>query len=222
MFILFILYNLNIDKILPKMDMIEIRHVIRELAELDIKLDKKGGPSKSGRLFENILQKEDELLEKFGLPSTPYYQGLLRFDSIPWDKEIDDLINLLYRESERRKNDTPISELELLIEAKETNRDPMFILPQLGITTHIYPLFVYNNILMYGYDSPENILSELKLVNNSKLLNLLGSMNYSAEWIDNAEEKIASLEKKGLKYIRQYAMDIINNLKGFGSTTNGF
>jgi len=204
------------------MDEQEIRHIIKELAELDVELEKKGGAEKSGKLFEKILQKEDELLEKFGLPSTPYYQELLQFDSIPWDKEIDNLIELLYHEVERRKEGAPNSELELLIEAKKTNRDPMFILPQIGIATHVYPLFVYNNILMYGKDSPENILSELKLVNNSELLDIIGRMSYSTEWIENVEEKIASLEKRGLKYIRQYIADIVNYLKGFGFKINGF
>jgi len=204
------------------MDKIEIRQIIKELAELDVKLAKKGGAVKSGKLFEKILQKEDELLEKLGLPSTPYYQELLQFDSIPWDKEIDDLIEILYREAEQRKEDAPNSQLEMLIEAKKTNRDPMFILPQLGIATHVYPLFVYNNILMYGQDSPENILEELKLVNNSELLDTIGRMSSSTEWIENVEEKIASLEKRGLKYIRQYVADIINYLKGFGFKINGF
>jgi hypothetical protein len=204
------------------MDKTELRQIIKELANLDVELAKKGGPEKSGKLFERILQKEDELLEKIGLPCTPYYQGLLQFDSIPWDKEINNLIELLYHEVEQRKKSTPKSELELLIEVKETNRDPMFILPQIGIATHVYPLFVYNNILMYGQDSPENILSELKLVNNSELLDILGKMNGSTEWIENVEEQITSLEKRGLKYIRQYIMDIINYLKGFGFKINGF
>jgi len=204
------------------MDKTELRQIIKELANLDVELAKKGGPEKSGKLFERILQKEDELLEKIGLPCTPYYQGLLQFDSIPWDKEINNLIELLYHEVEQRKKSAPKSELELLIEAKETNRDPMFILPQIGIATHVYPLFVYNNILMYGQDSPENILSELKLVNNSELLDILGKMSGSTEWIENVEEQITSLEKRGLKYIRQYVMDIINYLKGFGFKINGF
>jgi uncharacterized protein YlaN (UPF0358 family) len=94
-------------------DELEIRQIIKELAELDVELAKKGGATQSGKLFEKILQKEDELLEKLGLPSTPYYQELLQFDSIPWDKEIDDLTELLYHEVERRKKDAPNSELEL-------------------------------------------------------------------------------------------------------------
>jgi hypothetical protein len=109
-----------------------------------------------------------------------------------------------------------------LIEAKKSNRDPMFILPQLGIQTHVYTLFVYNNILMYGQDEPENILSELKLVNNSDLLEITGKIGYSTDWFESAEAQIAFLEEKGLKYIRQYVLDIINYLKSMGFTINGF
>jgi hypothetical protein len=42
------------------------------------------------------------------------------------------------------------------------------------------------------------------------LLDLLGRLRHSTEWIENVEEKIASLEEKGLKYVREYVMDIIN------------
>ena len=200
----------------------ELRESIKELARLDVELEKKGGPSRSGILFECILGKEEDLLEKLELPNTPYYHGLLQFDSIPWDKEIDDLINLLYQEIESQKNKDKESELEQLISAREANRDPMFILPQLGIATHVYTLFVYNKILMYNQDEPENILSELKLVNNHELLEITGIMECSSDWLENAEEQITSLEKKGLKYIRQYALEEINFLKSMGLKVNGF
>jgi len=199
-----------------------LRKSIAELAKMDIDLEKKGGPSKAGKLFERILEKQQELLEKLDLPNTPYYQGLLHFDSIPWEKEIDDLINLLYREIESQKTKEKKSDIELLIEAKKSNRDPMFILPQLGIETHVYTLFVYNNILMYGQDEPENILSELKLVNNFDLLEITGKMGYSTDWLESAEKQIAFLEEKGLKYVRQYALDMINYLKNMGFTINEF
>ena len=200
----------------------ELRTALKELAVMDVDLKKRGGPSRAGKLFERILEKEQELLEELALPNTPYYQGLLQFDSIPWDKEIDDLISLLYREIESRKNIDKKSDLELLIEAKKTNRDPMFILPRLGIATHVYTEFVYNKILMHGQDEPEHILSELKLANNPDLLDITGRMRFSPDWLDNAEEQIASLEGKGLKYIRQYALDIINDLKSMGFKVNGF
>jgi len=106
--------------------------------------------------------------------------------------------------------------------SKKSNRDPMFILPQLGIQTHVYTLFVYNTILMCGQDEPERILEEFKLANNLDFLDTLGKMNSSTDWLKNAEDEIANLEKKGFKYVRQYALDIINYLKRMGFTINGF
>jgi hypothetical protein len=200
----------------------DLRQLIAEIAKLDVSLDKKGGPGKSGKLFETILAKQGEVLDEFSLPHTPYYQHLLSFDSIPWDNEVDELIKLLHNEARKQKDKSPKTELEILIDAQKTNRDPMFILPQLKIKTHVYTLYVYNNILMYLQNTPENILSELKLVNNGDTLDIIGKMTYSTDWLGNPEESILSLENKGLKYVRKYFMAIINDLKKMGFTVNGF
>ena len=129
------------------------------------------------------------------------------------DSEVDELIELFNRKVQSKN---PKSEIELLIEAKNANSDPMLILPELGIKTHVYTLFIYNNILLNGNDTPENILSELKLSNDCDLLNTIGLMNFSTDWLQNPEEKIASLEEKGLKYIRQFAVYLINFFKELG------
>jgi hypothetical protein len=192
----------------------ELRQSILDLAQMEIDLDKKGGPRRAGKLFKKIVTKIDEILESFGLPSTPYYQGLLEYNAVPYDKELDGIISLLRREAENQKNKKPQTELEILINAQKTNRDPMFILPQLGITPHSYTLYVYNKILMYVQDDFQNILDELKTVNNPALLGATKRMNFSTDWIEKSEETIAMLEAKGLKYIRQYALEIISRVKG--------
>jgi len=200
----------------------ELRKNILELAQNTVSLNKRGGPGKASKLFEKVINEEKEILEKIGLPDTPYYQGLLRFESIPWDNEINELIDILKKEKEAQNKKDTSSGLDLLKEAKKSDRDPMFILPQLGITTHVYTLFVYNEILMYGKDEPKNILNELKTANNPEILDITGRMDCDAEWLKNPLETISSLEKKGLKYIRQYAMEKINFLKNMGFKINGF
>ena len=188
---------------------------------MEVDLKKKDGFEEEGELYECIMLKQEDLLEELGLPNTPVNLGYLHFKYIPWDKEIDDLINHLYDEIEIRKNKEKKSDLGLLIDAR--NQDPMFILPQLGIVTHVYTVFVYENILMHNQDEPENILSELKLVNSdTDLLNTIGKMDISTKWLKSAEKHIVSLEKKGLKYIRQYALAIINDFKSKGVKVNGF
>ena len=194
----------------------ELRNSIAELAQMNVSLNKKGGPSRSKKLFQQILIQEQEILKYFELPNTPYNQGLLRFNSIPWDKEIDDLISILHKEKEVQINKNAVNDIDILIEAKKSNRDPMFILPQLGIETHVYTLFVYNNILMFGQDEPVNILNELKLANNYEILNITGRMHSTVDWLEKSEDTIKSLEQRGLKYIREYADEIKKQLNSWG------
>jgi len=203
------------------MNEFELRAAIKEIAEMDVTLIKKGGPSRAGRLFEKLLDKQQEVLEHFKLPDIPYYQRLLGFNAIPWDNEIEELINLLEKES-IQKNKNRKTDIEILKEAKETNRDYMFILGELGITTHVYTGFVYDKILMKEEDTIENVLEELKFVNTSGLLNTLGLMDMTSDWLKDAESTIADLEAKGLKYVRKFAMEKINFLKKMGFNINGF
>jgi hypothetical protein len=200
----------------------ELRQSIIDLAHMEVELSKKSGPAKPAKRFDKILMKSDEILKRFGLPFTPYYQALLEFDAVPWDKELDSLIALLKRDAQNQKSKNAQTELEILINAQKTNRDPMFILPQLGIATHVYTLFVYNKILMHIQDDFQNILEELKTANNPDLLNAVGLMNFSTDWLQNDEETIAAFEAQRLKYIRRYALEIMNYLKACGFKINGF
>ena len=48
----------------------QIANALTDLAKLQIALDKKGGPSEDGNLFEEILTLQDRILSSFGLPPT--------------------------------------------------------------------------------------------------------------------------------------------------------
>jgi len=184
-----------------------------ELAQMNIDLDKRGGPEKSGRLFDRLLLKQDEILEEIGLPLNPYYQGLLQFESVPWDKEVDELIELLYRDANSYKNKDEDYYINLLKDAISSKRDSFFILPEIGVSTHDYTIYVYHRILLDQNDKPENVLKELKTVTENDLLNKIGKMTFSHEWLQNGEEEVKSLEEKGLKYIRQYFKDKYFHMK---------
>jgi hypothetical protein len=198
------------------MDDKSLENAILQLAQMGVDLDTKGGPAKAGRLFEEIYEKQKEILDDLGLPATPYYTGLLEFDAVPWGKELEQLIALLYRDAEKNKGSPQLSEIELLEKARETKRDPSFIFPQLNFTTHLYTVFVYNNILLTGKDTPENVLKELKTASQGDLLNDIGIVSYSSDWLKDIEGTISSFEAKGLHYIREYLEKIIKDLENLG------
>jgi hypothetical protein len=191
----------------------DLHTAITELAQMNIDLEKRGGPEKTGRLFERLLQKQETILKEIGLPLTPYYEGLLQFESVPWEKEVDDLIELLFREAENYKNRDGNHDLNLLKEAISAKRDSSFILPQIGISTHVYTEYVYHRILLEQIDEPENVLKELKIVSEHDVLEIIGRMTFSYEWLKNGEVEVKALEEKGLKYIRQYFKDKFSDIK---------
>jgi hypothetical protein len=181
-----------------------LRKKLLNLAQLAVDLNKKGGPEKAGRLFEKIIEKTDKILESLGLPSNPYYQGIVSFyDAIPWDNELDELIKVLHQEADEVAAAGPVSDIDILTNAKKSGRDPMFVLPQIKISTHIYPLWVYRNILLTDADSPENILAEFKTLMEGDYLGQIGMMD--PKLIEDFESTVTELEEKGLRYIRQYA-----------------
>lgn len=196
------------------MDKNKLRAVIVELAQMNVELDKRGGPAKDGKLFEKIIEMQDDLLEAFGLPGTMYYQELLFFRSVPWEAEVDKLIMLLQKESDIQKNKPKKTELEILIEAKEGKRDPMNILPRIGISTHEYTLFVYDVILMKDIDSPENVLAELKKTNTGDMLGTLGRMGDCRYYLNKRKIKTmlkqASDDEKLNIYIQMLEKEGVN------------
>lgn len=66
------------------------------LANLQIILDEKGGPSSDGQLFEQILGIQDTILQKFGLPISPDNEQLLWFKLVPTDNELSKRIDHLH------------------------------------------------------------------------------------------------------------------------------
>ncbi len=74
-----------------------LKNALTELANLQIVLDKKGGPSEDGQLFEQILAKQDRILKAFGLPISPNNEKLLWFDNLPTNFEIENRIKQLHK-----------------------------------------------------------------------------------------------------------------------------
>ena len=99
------------------------------------------------------------------------------------------------------------SELQILRDAQQTKQDPMYVLPELKITTHTYTIFVYDKILLKQKDRVENILHDLKFSNHPDILNALGQIQFGTTEQDH-EIVFEFLEFIGVKYLQQF---IIHN-----------
>jgi hypothetical protein len=181
-----------------------LKPALTGLAKLQIALDKQGGPSENGQLFEQILKLQDGILRSFGLPTTTDNEKLVWFSHLPTETELNERIQQLHKKAAEYLLGNTKTELQTLLEAQEQQKDPFEVLPELKITTHTYTIFVYNQILLKKKDTAENILHELKLANHSGLLGAIGNLEQGN--IENAEELIQLLKAKGLKYLDDFVL----------------
>ena len=201
------------------------------LAERQMALRNKGGPSEDGSLFEEIIDNEIAILKRFGLPENPRHLEIVQFETLPDEIEINRRIELLKELATEYLMSEGTPDLKILKKALIFDYDVANILPELKILLHIYTIYVYNVILFKGKDTVENILEELRFVNGEpKILGLIGQMsiNYIPDDIYsrsegyltfqpdilytlddekrylNIWEVVDLLEQKGLKYIRRF------------------
>lgn len=186
-----------------------LHHVLRELSNLQLALNKVGGPTKNGELFEEILQIQESVLSKFGLPTNhPACESYLYFETPPTDTEISNRIKLLHEIAVDYLSAEPLSDIKILQIAKRDYRIALNVLAELSLPTHSYTIFVYEDILLEDKDTVENVLHELKFVSKLGVLGTLGQLEQGA--IKNEDETIDLLEINGLKYIRQFVFNYKN------------
>lgn len=177
------------------------------LAKLQIHLDKKGGPSEDGQLFEQILEIQNGILKGFGLPISPDNEKLIWFSQLPTDDEVNERVKKLHKTATTYLLSNAKPELQTLREAQEQQQDPFIVLPELKLKTHSYTLFVYNKILLKRKDTLENILHDLKFTTHyPEVLDALERLEQKS--LDNEAEVANALEKIGVKYLQEF---IIHN-----------
>ncbi len=188
-----------------------LKPALTGLAKLQIALDKKGGPSEDGQLFEQILSLQDGILKSFGLPASPDNEKLIWFSQLPTDEEVNGRVMQLHKTATKYLLSNPTSELQTLREAQNLQENAFAVLPELKIPTHTYTLFVYHKILLQRKDTIENILHELKFVSNfPDILDAIGKIEQGT--LDNEPEVAAVLEKIGVRYLQQFYMHNSNLL----------
>jgi hypothetical protein len=186
-----------------------LHHVLREISNLQLALNKAGGPTKNGELFEEILQIQESVLSKFGLPTNhPACESYLYFETPPTDTEISNRIKLLHELAVDYLSSVPLSDIKILQIARQDYRNALNVLAELSLPTHSYTVFVYEDILLEDKDTIENVLHELRFVSKLGVLQTLGELEQGA--IKNETEIIKLLEINGLKYIQQFVFNYKN------------
>lgn len=179
-----------------------LKNTIMELANMQLELELKGGPEKDGGLFERIIETFNDVLGSFGLPVISRHERLLWFKEIPTAHEIDKLILQLHQLATDYLLSSSKSELQILQEAQQGKEDAFNVLPELKIRTHIYTCFVYDEILKKRKDKVENILTDLRFVNDKGYLETIAKIKFRKN--EEHSQLVNYLNKKGVRYINQF------------------
>ncbi len=180
------------------------------LSEKSLLLEKLGGPENNSELFEEIFSIEDDILKSFGLPENSKFAQILKRNNIPSNQELEEMISILENIASEYLLAPTETSISVLTKAKDLKLDPFGVLPELKIITHIYSIFVYEEILLKERDTPENVLKELELFNTDDSIlfvnKLIESFRIAGE--QNFEKQNIS----ELKYINQFILsDYFNN-----------
>lgn len=179
-----------------------VKKTLLKLASYNIKLRKLGGPEKNGLLFEKMMKLEDELLDTFGLPLNADYVELIRFSSIPSEKDLHQMIMLLHELAQDYLLGEVKTSHEILSQAQQNEEDAILVLPELKVQLSLYTLFVYDEILMKQKDSIDHVWDEFKLCKDEKIRSLIA--NLSDPNIDEVVLLSMMLEANGLRYVKQF------------------
>lgn len=180
------------------------------LSEKSLLLEKLGGPENNSELFEEIFSIEDDILKSFGLPENSKFAQILKRNNIPCNHELEEMISILENIASEYLLAPTETSISVLTKAKDLKLDAFSVLPELKIITHIYSIFVYEEVLLKEKDTPENVLKELELFNTDDSIlfvnKLIESFRIAGE--QNFEKQNIS----ELKYINQFILsDYLNN-----------
>ena len=133
---------------------------------LNVQLEAKGGPEEDGDLFEELLAKQEQILSTFGLPpAQKYIKPLWEFTNLPLTEEsINKLVKRLKKEAEKHLLSPVTTPTEVLAQAQHEQTNAFDVLPELGYITHDYLIFVYQEMLLKGKATPEEVLAEMESV----------------------------------------------------------
>ena len=177
----------------------KLKNTIRSLAKIQLHIDSNGGPEENGELFEEYFYIRAKILASFGLPDSNKYGEILFVKTQPTDNDIENIINKLKQAASDYLLSPAKTDVQILEEAVELKLDPEQVLPEFGITSHLYTLFVYKEILLTKRDEPLAVLEALRLANDKKTLNLLGIVALAKNFGEEEKKMLEYLNTKGVK-----------------------
>jgi len=172
------------------------------LSQMNQQLEDAGGPEAESGLFEQFLAARVDLLEKFGLPETEEFLFLLASGDVLTDTEAGEVVAELHQAATNYLLSPVRREVQVLEDAFAAQSNPFNVLPEIGVITHTYTLFVYETMLLQQQHPAQEVWACLKKTRQPEVIEALGNL-YSADPTE-AEVPLALLRISGLNYLDEF------------------
>lgn len=156
-------------------------------------------------LFEKSILLSEQVIRKYGLPVTPVY-----LDMLPWEEvflfgeyEIHQLMARMEEERRTFLQEMVKPDLIYLEEAGAAGYQASDVLLDMGLRTHIYLEFVYQQLFLKGYAKAEDVLREWRNIGHD--VQGLKDVALAGWSLGEARNRILSrLKKFELMYVEEF------------------
>ncbi|WP_205502365.1 hypothetical protein [Rufibacter psychrotolerans] len=145
----------------------QVKDKLKKYYQYYQELKAQGGPEENTRLFEAVIELEEEIMAAYGIPPThDHLQILWLFTEAPeLSPEVLQEAQAHLQQAATAHLTAPVkTNLEVLLEAREEKQSAFNVLPEIGQPTHDYPIFLYEELLLKGKATPEAVLQEMETV----------------------------------------------------------
>ncbi|HPC43025.1 MAG TPA: tetratricopeptide repeat protein [Spirochaetota bacterium] len=179
---------------------IEIGEKLETYKNMYRELDESGGPAENGKLFEEIIMLEDDILDTMELPPAQKFREIL------WNGDVETVMELLEK-ARGEYQSRPIRDPMLMLVNAVLNRidDPFNLLPMAGFTVHEYQLYLFSEKLInaHGPEEMDRIMTEMRLTEDHlSEIGLLG-----IEGIKKNLESYLTLQALEMDYLDEYLIN---------------
>lgn len=173
------------------------------------KLEKKPAKAANEGGVDTVQDLETDILTQFGLPVSKRFVQILHdfVNHSVVNDQLLDYVSKKLRAAARKYLLAPVmTDLELLIQARDQKRSPFDVLPELGYPSHEYAVFLIGELLYRRNIAAQEVMDELKRVHKhdswEDLLTLSKINNYSTH------ELYTKLKKYQLSFVDDFVTQL--------------
>lgn len=175
---------------------------IRKYYELAQRIRLQGGPDNAPDLYVQAIQMEERVLAQYGLPPTRRFVRILQslHEYQPLDEgTLVKVIKVLEAEASAYLLSSPLPDEELLTQAKAQHLNAMDILPEMGVPTQEYMVFVYNQYCRDPTIEAHQVLQEFRIADQPDTLQEI--LEIKEESFPQRDPRYRLLKSRGLQFL---------------------